>query len=51
MLDIGTTIAATVGGGVVLLALLVGESDQAMANIYSSAVSLQNVRPNSRSAR
>lgn len=48
VLDIGTTIAATVGGGVVLLALLVGESDQAMANIYSSAVSLQNVRPNLR---
>ncbi|MEO8422278.1 MAG: cytosine permease [Actinomycetota bacterium] len=46
VLDIGTTIAATVGGGVVLLALLVGESDQAMANIYSSAMSLQNVRPN-----
>ena len=45
VLDIGTTIAATVGGGVVLLALLVGESDQAMANIYSSAMSLQNVRP------
>jgi nucleobase:cation symporter-1, NCS1 family len=45
VLDIGTTIAATVGGGVVLLALLVGESDQAMANIYSSALSLQNVRP------
>ncbi|MGZ8604580.1 MAG: purine-cytosine permease family protein [Actinomycetota bacterium] len=45
VLDIGTTIAATVGGGIVLLALLVGESDQAMANIYSSAMSLQNVRP------
>ena len=45
VLDIGTTVAATVGGGVVLLALLVGESDQAMANIYSSALSLQNVRP------
>jgi NCS1 family nucleobase:cation symporter-1 len=45
VLDIGATIAATVGGGVVLLALLVGESDQAMANIYSSAMSLQNVRP------
>ena len=45
VLDIGTTIAATVGGGVVLLALLVGESDQAMANIYSSALSLQNVAP------
>ncbi len=45
VLDVGTTIAATVGGGIVLLALLVGESDQAMANIYSSALSLQNVRP------
>lgn len=45
VLDIGTTIAATAGGGVVLIALLVGESDQAMANIYSGAVSIQNVRP------
>jgi NCS1 family nucleobase:cation symporter-1 len=44
-LDIGTTIAAVAGGGVVLLALLVGESDQAMANVYSSAVTVQNVRP------
>ncbi|MEO8476145.1 MAG: cytosine permease [Actinomycetota bacterium] len=45
VLDIGTTIAATAGGAVVLLVLLAGESDQAMANIYSSAVSIQNVRP------
>jgi NCS1 family nucleobase:cation symporter-1 len=45
VLDIGTTIAATAGGGVVLLALLVGETDQAMANVYSSAVTVQNVRP------
>ncbi len=45
VLDIGTTIAATAGGAVVLLALLVGESDQAMANIYSGALSVQNVRP------
>ena len=45
VLDIGTTIAATAGGGVVLLALLVGESDQAMANVYSSAVTVQNVTP------
>ena len=37
--------AATAGGGVVLLALLVGESDQAMANVYSSAVTVQNVAP------
>jgi putative hydroxymethylpyrimidine transporter CytX len=43
--DIGTSIAATAGGGVVLLSLLAGETDQAMANIYSSAVSVQNVRP------
>lgn len=43
--DIGTTIAAAAGGAVVLLALLVGESDQAMANMYSGAVSVQNVRP------
>jgi putative hydroxymethylpyrimidine transporter CytX len=45
VLDVGTTIAATAGGAVVLLALLVGESDQAMANIYSGAISVQNVRP------
>jgi nucleobase:cation symporter-1, NCS1 family len=43
--DMGTTIAATAGGAVVLLALLVGESDQAMANIYSGAVSIQNAAP------
>jgi NCS1 family nucleobase:cation symporter-1 len=43
--DIGTTIAATAGGAVVLLALLAGESDQAMADIYSGAVSVQNVAP------
>lgn len=48
VLDIGTTIAATAGGAVVLLVLLVGESDQAMANIYSGAVSIQNVRPRAR---
>jgi putative hydroxymethylpyrimidine transporter CytX len=45
VLDIGTKIAALAGGAVVLVVLLVGESDQAMANIYSSAVSIQNVRP------
>jgi nucleobase:cation symporter-1, NCS1 family len=44
-LDIGTTIASVAGGGVVLLALLAGESDQAMANVYSSAITVQNVRP------
>ncbi len=45
VVGIGTTIAAAAGGGVVLLALLVGESDQAMVNVYSSAVTVQNVRP------
>ncbi len=45
VLDVGTTIAATAGGAVVLVALLVGESDQAMANLYSGAVSVQNVVP------
>jgi putative hydroxymethylpyrimidine transporter CytX len=45
VLDVGTTIAATAGGAVVLIALLVGESDQAMANLYSGAVSVQNVVP------
>ena len=43
--DVGTAIAATAGGVVVVLVLLAGESDQAMANVYSSAVSLQNVKP------
>ena len=45
VLDIGTTIAAAAGGGTILLALIVGESDQAMANIYSAALSVQNVTP------
>jgi putative hydroxymethylpyrimidine transporter CytX len=44
-LDIGATIGAAAGGAVVLLALLAGESDQAMANVYSAAVTVQNVRP------
>jgi putative hydroxymethylpyrimidine transporter CytX len=42
---IGTAIATTAGGGVVLIALLVGESDNAFADIYSAAVSTQNVVP------
>jgi putative hydroxymethylpyrimidine transporter CytX len=45
VLDVGTTIAAAAGGATVLLALLVGESDQAMANIYSGALSVRNVAP------
>jgi len=43
---IGTAIAISAGGGVVLIALLVGESDNAFADIYSAAVSTQNVMPN-----
>jgi putative hydroxymethylpyrimidine transporter CytX len=43
---IGTAIAISAGGGVVLIALLVGESDNAFADIYSAAVSTQNVLPN-----
>jgi nucleobase:cation symporter-1, NCS1 family len=48
---IGATIAAVAGGSPVLLALLVGESDNAFANIYSSAVSVQNVVPEARQRR
>jgi nucleobase:cation symporter-1, NCS1 family len=39
---VGTSIVALAGGGVVLLALLVGESDNAFADIYSAAVSTRN---------
>jgi putative hydroxymethylpyrimidine transporter CytX len=42
---IGSSIVAIAGGGLVLLALLVGESDNAFADIYSAAVSTQNVVP------
>jgi nucleobase:cation symporter-1, NCS1 family len=42
---VGQAIAAVAGGGVVLLALLVGETDEAFADIYSAAVSGQNLRP------
>lgn len=37
------SIASLAGGWVVLLTLLVGETDEAFADIYSSAVSAQNV--------
>lgn len=40
---LGEAIAAVAGGAVVLLALLVGETDEAFADIYSAAVSSQNV--------
>jgi putative hydroxymethylpyrimidine transporter CytX len=42
-LGVGSAIVALAGGGVVLLALLVGESDNAFADVYSAAVSAQNV--------
>jgi NCS1 family nucleobase:cation symporter-1 len=45
VVGIGEAIAALAGGGLVLVALLVGESDQAFANIYSAALSTQNVVP------
>ena len=40
---LGTAIAALAGGWVVLVVLLVGETDEAFADIYSSAVSSQNL--------
>lgn len=40
---LGRAMGALAGGAVVLLALLVGETDEAFADIYSSAVSTQNV--------
>jgi NCS1 family nucleobase:cation symporter-1 len=42
---LGEAIAALAGGWIVLLALLVGETDEAFADIYSAAVSSQNVEP------
>jgi nucleobase:cation symporter-1, NCS1 family len=38
-------IVTVAGGAVVLMALLVGETDEAFADIYSSAVSIQNLAP------
>jgi len=43
--DLATAIAALAGGAIVLLVLLVGETDEAFADIYSSAVSSQNLAP------
>jgi putative hydroxymethylpyrimidine transporter CytX len=40
---LGDGIARLAGGWVVLLALLVGETDEAFADIYSAAVSSQNI--------
>src|SRR6266536_73138 len=41
---LGQAIAALAGGWIVLLALLVGETDEAFADIYSAAVSSQNLQ-------
>jgi nucleobase:cation symporter-1, NCS1 family len=40
---LGAAIASLAGGWVVLLALLVGETDEAFADIYSAAVTSQNL--------
>jgi putative hydroxymethylpyrimidine transporter CytX len=45
VVGIGLSISALAGGAIVLVALLVGESDNAFADVYSSAVSIQNVWP------
>ncbi len=45
VVGIGTAISSVAGGAVILVALLVGESDNAFADIYSAAVSTQNVAP------
>jgi len=42
---VGQAIASLSGGAVVLLALLVGETDEAFADIYSAAISTRNIRP------
>ena len=42
---IGEGIIDVAGGALVLLVLLVGETDEAFADIYSAAVSTQNVAP------
>ena len=43
--QLGLAIAGLAGGWVVLLALLVGETDEAFADVYSAAVSSQNLAP------
>jgi len=44
-LGIGEGIVALAGGTIVLIVLLVGETDEAFADIYSAAVSTQNLFP------
>jgi putative hydroxymethylpyrimidine transporter CytX len=45
VVGVGASIASLAGGGLLLAALLVGESDNAFADIYSAAVSSQNAAP------
>ncbi|HEX9891374.1 MAG TPA: cytosine permease [Actinomycetota bacterium] len=45
---VGEGILTLAGGTIVLLALLVGETDEAFADIYSAAVSIQNLAPRAR---
>jgi len=45
VVGIGGSVIALAGGAVVVLVLLAGETDEAFANIYSSAVSAQNLLP------
>ena len=45
VLGVGTSVAGVAGGSLLLLALLAGESDNAFADLYSSAISILNVAP------
>jgi NCS1 family nucleobase:cation symporter-1 len=45
VIGLGASIAFLAGGSVVLIALLAGETDEAFADIYSWAVSAQNLWP------
>ena len=49
--DLVPAIASLTGGWVALLLLLADETDNAFANIYSTAVSLQNIVPRARQRR
>lgn len=51
LVGIGAAVIAVAGGPIVLAALLVGETDNAFANLYSSVVSAQNLAPRVRQRR
>jgi len=48
---IGSAVTTLAGGTLLLVILLVGETDEAFADIYSSAVSAQNLFPRARQRR